>query len=95
MQLIIKFYRTSQFLREYVGMDDDIYGPSVTHLQGKIVHHKIWHVEPIMVPNVSKVIFDKYNKLTLCCDIIHINGIVFLCIIYRHIMFAIGSMIKI
>ena len=40
-------------------------------------------------------ILDKYKKFTLRHDLMHINGIGFLNTIYQHIMFAIGSMIKI
>ena len=76
-------------------MAGDIYGLSVPYLQGKTVRHKFQHVEPIIVPNVPKVILDIYKKLILCCDLMHINGIGFLNTISRHIMFATGSMIKI
>ena len=79
---------------EDVGMAEDIYVPSVPHLQGKTVHQKIQNVEPIIVPNYSKGILDGYNKVTLCCDIMHINGIVFLNTISWHIMFTTGIMIK-
>ena len=37
---------------EDVGMDEDIYGPNVSHLQGKKIHHNIYHREPIIIPNV-------------------------------------------
>ena len=47
-----------------------------------------------MVPNVPKVILDKYKKFTLCCEIMHINGIGFLNTISQHIMFDTGSIIK-
>ena len=76
-------------------MAEDIYGPSVPHVQGKTVCHKIHNAEPIMVKNVSKVILDKYKKFPLCCDLIHINSIGFLNTIYSHILFAMVSMIKI
>ena len=74
-------------------MDEDIYGPSVPYLQDKTVCHNIQHVEPITIPNFPKGILDKYNKATLCCDLIHISGISFLNTTPRQIMFATGSMI--
>ena len=46
-------------------MAEDIYGPSVTHLQGKTVCHKIQNVYPIIIPNIPKGILDKYKKLAL------------------------------
>ena len=46
-------------LGEDVGMSEEIYLPSVPHLQDKIVRHKIQHVEPIIIPSVPKGIFDR------------------------------------
>ena len=69
-------------------------GPSVPHLQGKTVQHNIQHVEPVMVPSVPKEVLDKYKKVTLCCDLMNINGIVFLNTIPLQIMFSTGSMIE-
>ena len=67
-------------------MNEDIYGPSVPHFQGKTVQHKIRHLEPVMVRSVPKDILDKYNKVTLFWDIMNT--------ISQHIMFAKVSMIK-
>ena len=75
-------------------MAEDIYGPSVSHLQGKTVHHKIQHVELIMVPSVPKDILDKYKKFNLCCDLMNTNGIEYPNTIYWNIMFATESIIK-
>ena len=72
----------------------DIYGPSMTHLQGKTVYHKIRHVEPIIVTNTPKVILDRYKKLILCNDFMYINGIGFLNTIPWHIMFATKIMLE-
>ena len=62
-------------LREDVGIDEDIYGLSLPHLQGKTACHKFHHVEPIVVLSYPKVILDRYNNVTLCFDIMHINVI--------------------
>ena len=75
-------------------MAQDIYGPSIPHLKGKTVRHKVQHVDPIKITNVPKDIIDKYKEVTICCDLMHINVIGFLITISRHIMFATGSMIK-
>ena len=42
-------------------MAEDIYEPSVTHLQGKTVLHNIHHVEPIIVKKLPKGFFDRYK----------------------------------
>ena len=81
-------------LQEDVGMDEENYVTSVLHLQGKTFNHKVQHVEHIIAPNVPKVILDRYNNATLCCDIMYINGIGLLIIISRHILFAMGKMIE-
>ena len=75
-------------------MAEDIYGPSITHLKGKTVWRKIQHVEPIKITIVPQNILDKYMELTICCDLMHINGIVSFNTISWHIMFSTGSMIK-
>ena len=81
-------------LKEDVGMSDEIYGPSVPHLQGKNVHYKVQNMELIIVPNTPKGILDRYNNVTLCYDLMNINGIGFLNTIPRQILFSTVSMIK-
>ena len=54
----------------------------------------VQHVESIKITNPPKTILDKYKEVTICCDLMHINGIVFLITISRHIMFATRIMIK-
>ena len=81
-------------LREDVGLDEDIYGPSIPHLKFKTVRHKIQHVEPVKITSVTKTILDKYREVTIFCDLMYINKIGFLNTISRHTMFASVSMIK-
>ena len=76
-------------MREDVSMDEYIYGNSVPHFQGKTVRHKIQQVELTIIPNVPKVILNKYNKVTLFCDLMYINVIGLLNTISRHNMLAI------
>ena len=75
-------------------MAENIYGPSVTHFQGRTVCHKVQYVDTIIVPNFPKDILDRYKNSTLWCDLMQINGIGFLNTISWHIIFATGSMIK-
>ena len=75
-------------------MAEYIYGTRISHLKGKTVRRKIQHVEPVNITSVPQTILDKYKEVTICCDLIHINGIGFLNTISRHIIFATGSMIK-
>ena len=75
-------------------MAENIYGTNLPNFQGKTVRHNIQHVVPIIITNVPKVIPGKYKKVTLCCDLMHINGIGFLNAISQHIIFFTGSMIK-
>ena len=81
-------------LPEYIIMYEDIYGTSVSYLQGKTVCHKVQHVDHIIVPNFPKDILYRYNNNTLWCDTIHTNGIVFMNTIFWHIIFSMGCMIK-
>ena len=80
-------------LWEDVRMNEDIYVTSVPNLQGRTVHRKIQHVEPIIVSNSPKGILNIYKKFTLFCDIMHINGPGFLNTTYWNIIFATWSMI--
>ena len=75
-------------------MDEDIYGPSITHLKGKTARHKIKRVDPINITSVPKTILDTYNYFTIFYDLVHINEIGFLNTISCHIIFATGTMIK-
>ena len=49
-------------------MAEDIYGPSIPHLKGK----------PVKITSVPKTIIFKYEEVTIYCDLVHINEIVFL-----------------
>ena len=75
-------------------MAEDINGTSIPHLKGKTVWCKIQHVDPVQITSVPKTILDKYKEVTICCDLMNINGIVLLNTISRNIMFATEIMIK-
>ena len=75
-------------------MAEDIYGPRTSHLEGKTVRRNIHHLGPVKITSVPKAILDKYKEVTICCDLMHINGIGLINTISQHIMFATGSTIK-
>ena len=52
-------------LRKDFRMSEDIYVPSVPHLQGKKVRHKVQHVYPTIVPNFPKGNLDRQKNATL------------------------------
>ena len=81
-------------LREDAIMAEDIYGTIIPHLKGKTVRHKIQHVEPVKIKSVTQTILENYKEITICCELMHINGIGFVNTISWHIMFPTGSMIK-
>ena len=81
-------------LQEDIRMAKDIYRPSIPHLKGKIVRRKIQHVEHVKIKSVPQTIIDKYNEVTIFCELMHINRIIFLDTISRHIIFATGNMTK-
>ena len=75
-------------LQEHVIMAEDIYGPTIPRLKSKAVRRKIQHVKPVKTTSVPKTILDKYKEVTICCDLMHKNGIGFFNTISRYIMFA-------
>ena len=62
-------------LREDVGMAEDIYGPSIPHLKWKTMRRKIQNLEAVEITSFTKTILDKYKEVTICCDLMHTNGI--------------------
>ena len=51
-------------------------------------------MEPVKITRVPNTILDKCKEVTICCDLMHTNGIGFPNTISRHIMFATRIMIK-
>ena len=75
-------------------MAEDIYGPSIPHLNFKRVWRNIQNVVHVKIIIVTKNILDKYKEATICCDLMHINEIRFLNTILQHVMRATGIMIN-
>ena len=51
-------------------------------------------MEPVKIKIVPQTIIYNYKEVTICCELMYINGLDFLNTISRHIMFDTGSMIK-
>ena len=58
-------YLVPNFLAFYMWYARSIDIISIPHLKGKTVWHKIQHVEPVKITNVTKTILDKYKKVTI------------------------------
>ena len=66
---------------------NEIFGPSVPGLRGKIMRRNKPAMEPNIIP-ISKHIPDHYQEVTLVIDITHINKIPFLMTISRNIHYG-------
>ena len=65
-------------VQEDAGMSEEIYGPSVPYLKDKTSHQKFQHVYTVVLLKVPEVIIDRYNNISLCCNLMHTNCIGFL-----------------
>jgi hypothetical protein len=66
---------------------EDIFGPDIGSLKGKTVRKTF----DIVVTNriaMLPEIYEKYGKVTITADIMHVNGMIFFITISRHIRFA-------
>lgn len=84
-----KLFPNCPITRTDIKMAEHIYGPSRAHLKGKTVCRSTDHV----VNNVSilqTTIMAKYMTVTLCADIIFINGVRFFTTVSRHTKFITG-----
>jgi hypothetical protein len=71
---------------------EEVYGPDLGSLKGKTVRHKVDHVEA----NVTKVpcsIFAHCKDVTICADLMWVNGVPFLVSISRGIHFGTAEMV--
>ena len=80
--------------REDINMAEVIYGPSVPHLQGKTVRQKVKHVKLVVLSKLLQDIIDKYKRVILCYDPLHINGLDFLNTFLGGILFGTNSLVK-
>jgi hypothetical protein len=67
---------------------EDIFGPEVGCLKGKTVRKKAPKVNETNRHGVPVSILSRYRDVTLCVDVMHINGIPFLVTISKHIHFG-------
>ena len=73
--------------RQDVKLAEEIYGPNIYALKGKTVNRKIDHVFA-PVTDISKQLLKEYKNITLCTDVMFVNGIKFLLTVSRHIDFV-------
>ena len=73
--------------RQDVKLVDEIYGPNVYTLKGKTTNQKVDHViAPIT--RIPKEVLKEYKNITLCIDVMFINGIKFLLTLSPNIDFV-------
>ena len=73
--------------REDIIAAEDIFGPDVGSLKGKTVRTKAPRVEEKR-EGLPASILSRYREVTICVDIMHVNGIPFLLTISKHIHFG-------
>ena len=73
--------------REDVKRAETIYGPNVYALKGKTTNRKVDHVV-VPITRIPKEILKDYKNITLCIDVMFINGIKFLLTVSRNIDFV-------
>ena len=73
--------------RQDVKLAEEIYSPYKYALKGKTVNRKVDHViAPIT--SIPKQILKEYKNITLCIDVMFVNGIKFLLTVSRHVDFV-------
>ena len=73
--------------REDVKRAETIYGPNVFALKGKTTNRKVDHVVA-PITRIPKEILKDYKNITLCIDVMFVNGIKFLLTVSRNIDFV-------
>ena len=78
--------RDSKVRRRDVLMAQDIFGPNTNVLKGKTTRKTPAHVREDTTMDVPRFILDRYSKnVTLCADVMHVNGTPFFIAISKHI----------
>jgi hypothetical protein len=66
---------------------EDIFGPDIGSLKGKMTRSKPHRVQSAVSPLPLEII-ERYRSLTLCADLMYVNGIPFLLTISRNLKFG-------
>ncbi len=66
---------------------EDIFGPDIGSLKGKMTRRKPHQVRSAVSPLPLEII-ERYRSLTLCANIMYVNGIPFLLTILRNLKFG-------
>ena len=68
---------------------EDIFGPGIGSLKGKTVRRRPQSVTTdITYSPLPPTVHDRYQAITLCADVMHVNGIPFFISISRHLKFG-------
>ena len=74
-------------IRKDIMIAQDIFGTSGSILKGKTTTPSTTHLREDIIP-IPDFIVDNYKGVTLCVDILYVNGIPFLTSVSRHIYFT-------
>ena len=73
--------------RQDVKLAEEIYNPNIYAIKGKTTNRKVdYVVAPIT--SIPKQLLKEYKNITLCIDVMFVNGIKFLLTVSRHIDFV-------
>eukprot|EP00934_Nitzschia_sp_Nitz4_P001191 Nitzschia sp. Nitz4//scaffold483_size5322//2345//5042//NITZ4_009227-RA/size5322-augustus-gene-0.2-mRNA-1//-1//CDS//3329552882//1191//frame0 len=75
---------------------EDIFGPDIGSLKGKTVRGRPHRVPQGTVehPNIPRQMYEHYRDVTICGDVMHVNGVPMLVTISRNIRFTTVSALK-
>ena len=67
---------------------EDIFGPDVGSLKGKTTRRRPHKVDPLVSIQLPPSDMERYREVTVCADLMHVNGIPFLVTISRNLKFG-------
>ena len=73
--------------RKDIMIAEQVFGPNKAGLKGKTTTHQTEHLREELTP-LPHFIMENYKSVTLCVDILYVNGIPFVTSLSRHIYFT-------